>query len=85
MSGFQKAPLLTKEGWQTLRLTGWFSVSRILLTSLSENHLPATAVPLLRKEESKEVDVTDSENSADSVDEVSSSRCEDLFEAMLAD
>jgi hypothetical protein len=30
LCGFQKAPLLTKEGWQPLRLTGWFSLLIIL-------------------------------------------------------
>ena len=31
VNGGAKAPLLTKEGWQPLRLTGWFSFSNCVL------------------------------------------------------
>ena len=29
VNGGAKAPLITKEGWQPLRLAGWFSFSKI--------------------------------------------------------
>lgn len=48
----QKTPLLTKEGWQRLPLTGWFYRCRYLesrVRRIRENH-PAEAAPLLRKE-----------------------------------
>ncbi|HCA58756.1 MAG TPA: hypothetical protein DEP46_12320 [Blastocatellia bacterium] len=35
-----KAPLLTKEGWQPLRLTGWFSLALLLLVSSLSAQVP---------------------------------------------
>ncbi len=53
----QKAPLLTKEGWHPLRVTGWFSrlgSFNARGNGCREPPPPATAVPLLRKEGSPE-------------------------------
>jgi hypothetical protein len=40
LCGF-KAPLLTKEGWQPLRLTGWFSLTILLLVAGTVAQIPA--------------------------------------------
>jgi hypothetical protein len=36
-----KSPLLTKEGWQPLRLTGWFSIAILLLALTAAAQIPA--------------------------------------------